>query len=95
MDTVFIGGNIELGCMEIWGRTEDYTKEMQDGSFPSPLVMKDMLVDITNKTPSLIHDAGITGFCIHYPRLSGVTPHQLPSNASERRIWRERISTEA
>ena len=26
MDTVFIGGNIELGCIEIGGRTEDNTK---------------------------------------------------------------------
>ena len=65
MDTVFIGGNIELGCMEIGGRTEDHTKEMQDGSFKMPLVMKDMLVDIVNKTPSLLHDVGITGFCIN------------------------------
>ena len=38
---------------------------MQNGSFKMPLIMKDMLVDIVNKTPLLIHDASITGFCIN------------------------------
>ncbi|KAI7859806.1 hypothetical protein BDC45DRAFT_530267 [Circinella umbellata] len=65
MNTVFVGGSIELGCMEICGRTPDQTKELQDSYHKTSHIMKDMLMDIVNKTPHLIHYVGVTGYCIN------------------------------
>ena len=60
VDEVYIGGDIELGCMEIGGSSADQTKELKDGQMKMPYVMKDMLLDIANKSPSLVHKVHTT-----------------------------------
>ncbi|KAI8144670.1 hypothetical protein BJV82DRAFT_605789 [Fennellomyces sp. T-0311] len=64
MDTVYVGGEIELGAMEIGGLQDD-TKGFKDGMVKLPRVMKDMLVAIANKAPSCLRQTHITGFSIN------------------------------
>ncbi|KAI8143456.1 hypothetical protein BJV82DRAFT_94164 [Fennellomyces sp. T-0311] len=64
VDEVYICGNIELGCMEIGGSSTDQTKEIKDGRMKMPHVLKDMLLDIVTKSPTLVHKVNVTGYLI-------------------------------
>ncbi|KAI8149278.1 hypothetical protein BJV82DRAFT_587343 [Fennellomyces sp. T-0311] len=64
MDVVYIGGRKELGCMEV-GSHVDQTKEWTDGRLKMPVVMKDMLLQIVEEAPALLHKIGITGYLIN------------------------------
>ncbi|KAI9467450.1 hypothetical protein BDB00DRAFT_777725, partial [Zychaea mexicana] len=63
IDAVYIGGRRGLGCMET-GSTVDQTKELMDGYMKMPIVMKDMLLQIVEEAPSLLHEIDITGYVI-------------------------------
>ncbi|KAI8144665.1 hypothetical protein BJV82DRAFT_667231 [Fennellomyces sp. T-0311] len=61
---LYVGGGVELGAMEIDSRQDD-TKEFKDAKIKLPHFMKDMLLAIVNKSPSLLHKAQITGLSIN------------------------------
>ena len=63
MDAIYVGERKELGCMET-GNDEDQTKELKDGSVKMPTVMKDMLLQIVEETPLLLHKIDIIGYII-------------------------------
>lgn len=62
---LFKKGTLEFGCLEA-GRSnvENGTKELCDGFFKMPKVMKDMLVQMTNASPTLIRELAVCGFLI-------------------------------
>lgn len=64
VDTIYIGGDIELGGLEI-GPTRDNTKEFQGSMLKLSFVLKDMLTDIINHRPSLLRDAHVLGYNIN------------------------------
>ena len=68
MDTVFLGGSVELGCTETGGKSCDQTKELTDGYMKMPLTMKAMLLDIVEKTPTIVNKVHIVGYMINGKR---------------------------
>ncbi|KAI9258017.1 hypothetical protein BDA99DRAFT_583608 [Phascolomyces articulosus] len=64
LDTVYIGGGIELGGLEA-GPAKDNTKEFEDSMLKLPFVFKDMLNEIVSCRPSLIHKAHVLGYNIN------------------------------
>lgn len=63
-DTVYVAGNVELGCLEIGGPT-DQTKEWKDSRIKMPIVMKDMLLQIAETSPSIVNKVHILGYVIN------------------------------
>ncbi|KAI9364102.1 hypothetical protein BD770DRAFT_309044, partial [Pilaira anomala] len=65
MDMIFKNESGEFGCAEC-GRFYDLnsTKELMDGSFKLPKIMKDMLAHVCNDAPSSIRKLEIAGFMI-------------------------------
>lgn len=43
MDTVHLGAELELGALEIGSKKNDDTKDLSDGYYKLPGVIKDML----------------------------------------------------
>ena len=68
MDTIFTGGNRELGCIEIGPRL-DQTKEFYDSRLKMPLVLRDMLLDII-KAPKLLYKTQTLGYSISGGKIS-------------------------
>ena len=64
MDTIYIGGEIELGALEA-GCQKDNTKEFEDSMLKLPFVLKDMLTEIVNCRPSLLHKAHVVGYNVN------------------------------
>ncbi|KAI9491022.1 hypothetical protein BDB00DRAFT_767813, partial [Zychaea mexicana] len=69
VDTVFASGPIELGCTEI-GSKNDQTKTLTDGSLKMPLVLRDMLLDVTY-APSLLHRSHVVEYSMNGKSKSG------------------------
>ncbi|KAL9552991.1 hypothetical protein MBANPS3_003515 [Mucor bainieri] len=69
MDTIYIGGNCELGALEI-GLKNDSTKNFPDGYMKLPMVMRDMLCHIVSKHPTLKSQVSITGYNIQGDSIS-------------------------
>ena len=67
MDAIYAGGGIEPGCMEI-GTAADLTKELKDGKMKMPVVLKDMLLQIVEAVPTLLHQPNVTGYVINGKR---------------------------
>ncbi|KAI8391810.1 uncharacterized protein BYT42DRAFT_558157 [Radiomyces spectabilis] len=61
MDTIYLAGDKELGCLEIGG-TSDISKAMKDGQMKLPIVMKDMLLRIAKTTNIRVTDIRIVGY---------------------------------
>ena len=64
MDAIYIGGEKELGCMEI-GREADQTKEWKDGKVKMPVVIQDELREIVQEATGLLHKVDIIGYAVH------------------------------
>ncbi|KAI9488879.1 hypothetical protein BDB00DRAFT_771698, partial [Zychaea mexicana] len=65
MDTVYVGaGDVELGCLKI-GKTSDQTKEWSNGLIKMPIVMRDMLLKMVNRSPDLINKLHTMGYNIN------------------------------
>lgn len=64
MDSIYVGAELELGALEIGSRKNDDTKDLRDGYFKLPIVMKDMLKNIIDKYPSLVNDISFVGYNI-------------------------------
>ena len=62
---LFKANSMEFGCNEC-GRFGVYnnTKELTEGTFKMPKVMKDMFVHMTNSSPSLVRDLAVAGFLL-------------------------------
>ncbi len=65
MDMIFNADQMEYGCLEC-GRFNNLnsTKELMDGSFKLPVVMKEMFVNLCNASPTLINDLHVVAFMI-------------------------------
>ncbi|KAG0186409.1 hypothetical protein DFQ28_007905, partial [Apophysomyces sp. BC1034] len=55
MDTIYVSGNVELGCLEIGG-VPCQTKAWHDSRMKMPFVMKDMLMNIVKKAAVKLDD---------------------------------------
>ncbi|KAI8969588.1 hypothetical protein BDB01DRAFT_732166 [Pilobolus umbonatus] len=64
VDTVYSNGIFEFGALEI-GNKYNQTKEMKDGGFKLPHVMKDMLLTIVQKNPTMLNKAHVVGYIIN------------------------------
>ncbi|KAI9491027.1 hypothetical protein BDB00DRAFT_767784 [Zychaea mexicana] len=64
VDTVFASGPIELGCTEI-GAKNDQTKTLTDRSLKMPLILRDMLLDVTY-APALLKRSHVVAYCIGF-----------------------------
>lgn len=79
MDTIYLAGDNELGCLEISG-TNDTSKAMKDGQIKMPIVMKDMLLRIAKTTNARLIDIRILGYNISgmtFFRIHGFITHTL------------------
>lgn len=65
VDMLFKANSMEFGCTEC-GRFGVYknTKELTEGTFKMPKVMKDMFVHLSNSSPSLVSDLAVAGFLL-------------------------------
>lgn len=54
----------EYGCMEYGKDENNSTKELSDGMFKIPIIMKDMFNSLAKKTPSLVNDITISSLMI-------------------------------
>lgn len=63
MDVIYRSGITEYGCLEI-GHKNNITKEMWDAEIKLPIVMKDILVSLTNVAVDLLHELHTTGYNI-------------------------------
>lgn len=54
----------EYGCMECGKNGSNSTKELSDGMFKIPIVMKDMFNSLAKKSPSLVRDITISSLMI-------------------------------
>ncbi|KAI9491827.1 hypothetical protein BDB00DRAFT_747590, partial [Zychaea mexicana] len=61
-DTIYKYGARELGCCEV-GAAKDQSKAFHDCSLKMPLVLRDMLLQLTY-TPSLLHKSHVIGYSI-------------------------------
>lgn len=64
MDTVYLSGKHELGCLEIGG-CPDSTKSLKDGKIKMPIVLKDMLLSIIANTDTKPQDIHLVGYIIN------------------------------
>ena len=65
MDYLFLYNKYELGCGECGLDSGiNTTKELSDANFKMPKVMRDMLIKLVSRSPSLKRDLVITGFYI-------------------------------
>ncbi|KAG1442653.1 hypothetical protein G6F56_010976 [Rhizopus delemar] len=64
MDTIYVSGNVELGCLEIGG-VPCQTKAWHDSRMKMPFVMKDMLMNIVKKAPVKINEVHVVGYIIN------------------------------
>jgi hypothetical protein len=62
---LFKTNSMEFGCTEC-GRFGVFnnTKELTEGTFKMPKVMKDMFVYLSNSSPSLVRKLAVVGFLI-------------------------------
>lgn len=54
----------EYGCMECGKYINNNTKELSDGMFEIPIIMKDMFNSLAKKTPSLVNDIAISSLMV-------------------------------
>lgn len=64
MDSIYLGANLELGALEIGSKKNDGTKDLSDGYYKLPIVMKDMLKGIVDKDSSIRNGVNIIGYNI-------------------------------
>lgn len=79
MDTIYLDGDKELGCLEIGG-TSDTLKAMKDGQMKMPIVKKDTLLRIAKTTNAHLTDIRILGYNISgmtFFRIHGFITHTL------------------
>ncbi|KAG2233104.1 hypothetical protein INT48_005848 [Thamnidium elegans] len=60
----------EYGCMECGKDGNNSTKELSDGMFKIPIIMKDMFNSLAKKTPSLVNDVTISSLMIMETKIS-------------------------
>ncbi|GAN06832.1 hypothetical protein MAM1_0137c06322 [Mucor ambiguus] len=60
----------EYGCMECGKDENNSTKELSDGMFKIPIIMKDMFNSLAKKTPSLVNDITISSLMIMETKIS-------------------------
>ncbi|KAI9272206.1 hypothetical protein EDC94DRAFT_638785 [Helicostylum pulchrum] len=60
----------EYGCMEYGKDESNSTKELSDGMFKIPIIMKDMFNSLAKKTPSLVNDITISSLMIMETKIS-------------------------
>jgi hypothetical protein len=63
VDTVFKRQNMEYSCTEC-GRYDDGTKELNDGEFKMPKVLKDMLYILYKAAPGTLRDLAVVRFLL-------------------------------
>ncbi|KAI8084432.1 uncharacterized protein BX664DRAFT_315990 [Halteromyces radiatus] len=61
MDTVYVAGDFELGCLEMGGYSNQ-TKEWRDSRIKMAVVKKDMLLRIIDTAPAVINDVHVIGY---------------------------------
>lgn len=54
----------EYGCMECGKDENNSTKELSDGMFKIPIIMKDIVNSLAKKTSSLVNDITISSLMI-------------------------------
>ncbi|KAG2216525.1 hypothetical protein INT45_010717 [Circinella minor] len=64
MDTIYKGGEVEYGAVEI-GNRADSTKELNDSRLKLPIVLKDMFLKIHDYAPELQNKIHIVGYNIN------------------------------
>ncbi|KAG2216298.1 hypothetical protein INT45_012770 [Circinella minor] len=63
MDVIYRSGTTEYGCLEI-GQKNNATKEMWDSEIKLPVVIKDILISLTNVAVDLLHELHTIGYNI-------------------------------
>ncbi|KAG0169475.1 hypothetical protein DFQ29_009678 [Apophysomyces sp. BC1021] len=94
VDTVYVSGTTELGCVEI-GAAVDQTKALKDNSVKMPSVLRDMLLMVTY-TPALLRGCHVLGYSMsgghvslldvdvpygYMTRIRRTSPLEFPSNS--------------
>ena len=64
VDMVYKLQTNEYGCMECGKDENNSTKELSDGMFKIPIIMKDIFNSLAKKTSSLVNDITISSLMI-------------------------------
>lgn len=64
MDCIYVAGAFELGCLEIGGLSNDQTKAYADGMLKLPIVLKDMMIDISTRSNASLNELVLVGYNI-------------------------------
>ena len=63
IDVIYSAARKGIGCIEI-GKDDNQSKEMKDGMLKMPLIMHDMLIDLS-ETEELLRHAQVLGYVIN------------------------------
>ncbi|KAI9263507.1 hypothetical protein EDC94DRAFT_606962 [Helicostylum pulchrum] len=70
LNSIYLGAELELGALENGNKRIDNNKDLADGYYKLPIVMKNMLKCIIDKYASLKSDVNIIGYNIQDNKLS-------------------------
>ncbi|CEP14372.1 hypothetical protein [Parasitella parasitica] len=70
MDTIYLGGEMEIGALEIGSQKNDGTKDLKDGYFKLPIVIKDMMKTLIDKHPAMKKKVNIVGYNVQGNQIS-------------------------
>ena len=65
MDCIYVAGAFELGCLEMGGLSNDQTKAYADGMLKLPIVLKDMMIDISTRSNASLNELVLLGYNIN------------------------------